>query len=110
MKFVLLFAEDTTGRDWPSLSQAEKDAWFERYHTFAAAVRERGSILAQEGLAEANTAKTVRDGVVTDGPYAESVEQLGGLVLIDVPDEATAIELAALAPSQYVEVRACVDG
>jgi hypothetical protein len=44
--------------------------------------------------------------VVTEGPYAETVEQLGGFYLIDVPDLDTAVGLAALLPQEYaVEVR-----
>ena len=43
---------------------------------------------------------------VTEGPYAETVEQMGGFYLIDVPDHATAVEVAALLPREYsVEVR-----
>ena len=65
------------------------------------------------GLASATTAKVV-DGqsgspVVTDGPYLESKELIGGFWIIDVPDEATALRLAAegsAACRGKVEVRA----
>ena len=43
---------------------------------------------------------------MTDGPFAETVEQVGGFYLIDVPDLGAAVELAALLPREYtVEVR-----
>ncbi len=46
------------------------------------------------------------DRPVTDGPFTETVEQLGGFYLIDVADLDTAVELAALLPREYtVEVR-----
>lgn len=111
MRFVLLFAEaeDPNGDSWSRMSEEAKQAWFAEYAAFADAVRSRGSLLFGEGLAPHTTARTVHGDTVTDGPYAESVEQLGGIVLINVPDEATAVELAKLAPSGYVEVRACVD-
>jgi hypothetical protein len=47
---------------------------------------------------------------VTEGPYAETVEQLGGFYLVELPDLATAIEVAALLPREYdIEVRECLD-
>jgi hypothetical protein len=47
---------------------------------------------------------------VTEGPFAETVEQVGGFYLIDVPDMDTAVELAALLPREYtVEVRTTVE-
>ena len=43
---------------------------------------------------------------MTDGPYAETKEQLGGFYVVDLPDLATAVEIAALLPREYtVEVR-----
>ena len=50
------------------------------------------------------------DRLVTDGPFAETVEQLGGYYLIDAPDLDTAVELAKLLPREYaVEVRPTVE-
>ena len=46
----------------------------------------------------------------TDGPYAETVEQVGGFYVIDVADLDTAVELAGLLPVDYdLEVRECLD-
>lgn len=110
MRFVLFFGEAGSGEDWSGLPQARKDEWFETYNRWVAAVRERGTIIAHEGLAPATEAITVRDKAVTEGPYAESVEQISGLVLVDLPDLETALELAKAAPTDLVEVRATVDG
>jgi hypothetical protein len=56
-------------------------------------------------LDEAGTAKVVRvrDGerIVTDGPFAETKEVLGGAFVLDVPDLDEAIRLAALVPSAW---------
>ena len=61
-------------------------------------------------LASAATAATVtRDGVVHDGPFAETREQLGGYYMVDAPDRETAIVWARkipLSPGGKVEVRA----
>ena len=47
-----------------------------------------------------------RERAVTTGPYAETVEQVGGFYFVDLPDLATAVEVAALLPREYtVEVR-----
>ena len=49
---------------------------------------------------------THEDGAVTDGPFAESVEQLGGYYVIDVPEIDDAVALAKLLPKHFaVEVR-----
>jgi hypothetical protein len=58
-----------------------------------------GELVSAEGLADASRAKTVRieDGVpvATDGPFAESKESLAGYWIVDVENEARAIELAS---------------
>src|SRR4030081_581157 len=58
-----------------------------------------GELVSAEGLADASQAKTVRflDGapVPTDGPYAESKEALAGFWIVDVENEARAIEIAS---------------
>ena len=79
------------------------------YSAFAHAVRERGSIVVGDALHRPETARTVQPGtsrIVTDGPFAEAVEQLGGFYVIDVPDLGTAVALASLLPRECaVEVR-----
>ena len=72
-------------------------------------------MLAEAALDGPETARTVRAGVgadrpVTEGPFAETVEQLGGFFLVDLPDLDTAVEVARLLPASYsVEVRPTVD-
>lgn len=80
------------------------------HDAFAAAVRDRGAIVAGEALGEAATATTMRwaEGqvVLTDGPYAETVEQLGGFYLIDIGDLDQLTELCSLLPPIYsIEIR-----
>ena len=80
---------------------------------FDAGVRKSGHCLASEALQSVQTATTVRirnDKLsVTDGPFAETKEQLGGFFLIDVPDLDVALDWAARCPAvpgTQVEVRA----
>ena len=113
MKILVLLAEDDASA-WERATEEERAAVYEQHYAFDRAVRERGTILAGEALAGIETGRTLRtrDGerVVTEGPYAETVEQLGGFYLIDVPDLDTALDLCRLLPEGYtVEVRAAVD-
>ncbi len=84
----------------------------EAYGAFGQAATEAGVHLGGEGLQPTATATTVRvrDGerLVTDGPFAETKEQLGGYYLLDVPDLDAAIEWASRIPGAHagsVEVR-----
>jgi hypothetical protein len=73
---------------------------------YDAALRERGSCLASEALEPVQTATTVRvrDGKVsiTDGPFAETKEQLAGFYLIEARDLDEAIQMAAKIPPARV--------
>ncbi len=82
------------------------------YEAFTSAVRERGVMLAGEALQPTETATSVRvrDGntLVTDGPFAETKEALGGFYMLDCKDLDEAIELAAMIPGAQqgtIEVR-----
>lgn len=114
-RYLLLMAEADHFAKWDAADEALQSRVFADFAAFGAAVRARGAICGGEALSDAATARTVRAGPegarpVTDGPFAETVEQLGGFYLIDVPDQATALELAALLPREYdIEVRECPD-
>jgi hypothetical protein len=66
-------------------------------------------MIAGDALHRPQSARTLQPGEerrVTDGPFVETVEQLGGFYLIDVPDLDTAVTAAKLLPREYrVEVR-----
>lgn len=110
MKLAVLLAE-TDPAAWERATAEERDAVFAQHAAFDAAVRERGSMLGGEALVAAEEARTLRPGldgdrVVTDGPYAESAEQLGGFYLVDLDSVETALEIGRLLPAGYaVEVR-----
>ncbi|MBB6628640.1 transcription initiation protein [Nocardioides sp. KIGAM211] len=113
MRILVLLTEDDPAA-WERASDEERAAVFEHHYAFDRAVRERGELLAGEALAGVETARTLRtvggERVVTDGPYAQTVEQLGGFYLIDVPDLDAAVELCRVLPAGYtIEVRAAVD-
>jgi hypothetical protein len=113
MKFLVLMAEQDTWERWNALSDSEQQDVFDSFTAFTEAVKERGTVLAGEALDRAESARTVRPGAgrpVTEGPFAETVEQLGGFWLVDLPDLDSAVDAAKLLPEAYsVEVRPVVD-
>ncbi|MCK9921860.1 YciI family protein [Frankia sp. AgPm24] len=73
---------------------------------FIAAVKERGEFVATQALADPGQSKVVRSSggqpEVTDGPFVESKEFMGGFYLLDVEDEARAVELALQIPDAHI--------
>ncbi|HEU0214307.1 MAG TPA: YciI family protein [Jiangellaceae bacterium] len=100
MRYLLLiYSEEQTA----PASQEEIDASMAEWWEFDGAIKASGVHLAGDALQPSQTATTVRlkDGerVVTDGPFAETREVLGGYYLIDVPDLDTALDWAARCPA-----------
>jgi hypothetical protein len=110
MQYMLLIVGDA---ELVAAAKAEDiQALKAAFMAYTKAMREAGVYVAGNPLKPAATAATVRlkDGAaqVLDGPYAESREQLGGYLLIEAPDQATALDWAARCPGvRYgaVEVR-----
>jgi hypothetical protein len=100
---------------WDTLSEDEQNALYEEYSAFSRELRDQGRYVATHELEPKSTAATVRvrDGetLVTDGPFAETKEALGGYYLIEAEslDEATAWA-AKIPTARYgvVEVRPVV--
>lgn len=107
MKYLILMAEDDHFARWENADDKLRQRVYQDFRAFTRAVAERGQIVAGEALGHPEAARTVvPGGSVTDGPYAETAEQLGGFYLIDVPTLQDAVELAALLPDEYLrEVR-----
>ena len=112
MRYVLLIAY-APGR-WEAADQDERQEFFDAHHDFERFVDEHGRRRESAALADADTATTIRraaDGspVVTDGPFVELTEQVGGYYDVELPDLDTAIAAAKLLPGSYtVEVRPVV--
>jgi hypothetical protein len=84
----------------------------EAHTRFAGQVGEKGGkMLGGNALQPTATATTIRDDVVTDGPFAETKEALGGYYLIEARDLDHALEIAKLCPARFggVEVRPIMD-
>jgi hypothetical protein len=92
-----------------------QDSWqqaMEAHGRFAGQVGERGAkITGGDALEPTTTATSIRGDIVTDGPFVETKEALGGFYLIEARDLDHAIEIAKLCPAPYggVEVRPIMD-
>jgi hypothetical protein len=110
MQYMLLIYDDES--QWGTWSEEDSKAFMDEYFAYTDELRRAGALVAGEALQPTTTAKTVhvRDDqrFVTDGPFAETKEQLGGFYLIDVDSEDEALEWAAKIPSSRygrIEVR-----
>jgi hypothetical protein len=114
MKYLCLIYENE--KSFETIPPAEGEAIMNEYFTFTEDIRKNGKYVAGEALQPTTTASTVRvrNGKVstTDGPFAETKEQLGGFYLIEAKDLNDAIQVAAKIPSARfgsVEVRPVMD-
>jgi len=110
VKYLCLIYDDETKVG--SMPQDAADAFMQEYFSFTDAIRQSGHYLGGNALQPVSTATTVRvrNGrtSTTDGPFAETKEQLGGFYLIEARDLNDAIQVAARIPSARlgcVEVR-----
>lgn len=95
---------------WDAFSEAEQQAVFDEFRAFDEAIASRGGeVVGGEALTRPTEARTLRPGpdrVVTEGPYAETVEQLGGFYLVELPSLDDAVAAARSLPAAYtIEVR-----
>jgi len=114
MQYMLLIYGDEQA--WNQLSPQEINQTMQAYHRFTNDLVAAGAMRGGSELAPVATATTVRvrqgKTLTTDGPFAETREQLGGYYLIDVADLDEAIKWAARIPSALsgsIEIRPQID-
>ena len=110
MRYLCLIYDDEAKLG--TMPQSDQEAIFGEYFAFTEGIKKSGHHLGGEALQPVATATTVRvrNGKVstTDGPFAETKEQLGGYYLIEAKDLNDAIQVAAkIPPARYgsIEVR-----
>ena len=110
MKYLCLIYDDE--KKAVTMSKSDLDALMTDYYAFTEDIKKSGHYLAGEALKPVQTATSVRlrNGKLstTDGPFAETKEQLGGFYMIDATDLNEAIQIAAKIPSAKtgtIEVR-----
>jgi len=108
--FMLFDSEEwydqVTAEEWQSQMKLHNE--------FMAAVEAAGArVVGGEALLPSSTASTIKKGegepLVTDGPFIETKEALGGFYLVEAKDLDQALELAKLVPSGNIEVRPVMD-
>jgi hypothetical protein len=110
MQYLLLIYENE--KVWEEMSGEQSGQMFGEYNKLSADIRQSGHLIAGEALQSITTATTVRTRngktTMTDGPFAETREQLGGFYLINAKDLDEATMIAAKIPSARhgsIEVR-----
>jgi hypothetical protein len=110
MKYLCLIYENEQA--WAATPQSEADVMMSEYFNFTDSFTKSGHVLGGEALQPTNTATTVRvrNGKIstTDGPFAETREQLGGYYLLEAKDLNEAIQIASKIPGARtgsIEVR-----
>lgn len=112
MKYMLLFIDDQEA--FATMSPEVAGAVYQQIGEWWGKHSAEGRIVGGEQLQPPSTATTVRhrgdaDPVITDGPFIEAKENIGGFALVDVPDLDGALELAKTWPARgVVEVRPLV--
>jgi hypothetical protein len=110
MKFMFILT--AVGGAWESVSQAEREAFFQRHQEFRRELEARDKFRDSQRLHPPAEAKTLRlrpDGTryVTDGPFAETRELMGGLYVIEAASMDEALEWSKKMPlaNGSVEIR-----
>jgi hypothetical protein len=111
MQYMLLIYGDEQG--WTDVPEDVQRDMYAKFFAYSDALEKAGAFVAGSALAPSTSATVVRvaegETLTTDGPFAETKEQLGGYYLIDVETLDEALEWAARVPSakvgQPVEVR-----
>jgi hypothetical protein len=114
MKYMLLIYHDE--QDWTGISEAQRQEIYGEYRQLIGELSSRGQYLAGDQLQLAATASNVRvrggKQIVTDGPFAETREQIGGFFMIEAKDLEQATSIAARIPSArtgVIEIRPVVE-
>lgn len=115
MKFFVLLAGYGEMPPWDELTPEQQAAGMVEHEAFTVACTERDGVemLAGEALADGSAARTMRTrggrATVTDGPFTEVAEQIGGFYLLTAPDLDTVVDLCAILPAYDIEVRPVIE-
>jgi hypothetical protein len=114
MKYLCLIYDDE--KQWQKFPKEVQDQYMGEYMAFSDSIKKSGQFVGANQLQPVHTATVVRsrNGKVstTDGPFAETKEQLGGYYLIEAKDLNDAIQVASRIPSAKsgsIEVRPIVE-
>lgn len=115
MKYLVLLIGDGELKPWPDHTEEEMAAAMGRFRAFdeACTARDGVELLGGEALGDPGDATTLRTRggqlQMTDGPYAEAVEGLGGFYLVEARDLDVLVELLRILPPYDMQVSPVVD-
>ena len=115
MKYFVLLAGYGEMPAWDELTESEQEAAMAAHGAFdeACTARPGVEIVSEASLGEGSMATTLRtragEMTITDGPFAEAAEQIGGFYLIDAPDLDTVIDLCKLLPAYDIDIRPVIE-
>ena len=115
MKYFVLLAGYGELPPWDQQSPEEQEENMARHVAFdeACGARDGVEMVSAEALGDGATATTLRTSggelTITDGPFAEAAEHIGGYYLLDAPDLDTVIELCRILPGYDIEIRPSLD-
>jgi hypothetical protein len=115
MKYFVLLAGFGEMPPWDELTAEEQEAGMAKHVAFdqACAARSGVETLGEGALGEGSMATTLRTRggqmTITDGPFAEAAEQIGGYYVLDAPDLDTVIELCRVLPAYDIDIRPVLD-
>jgi hypothetical protein len=109
--FILLAGEDSENGPFDNLTPEQQEAEMAKHGEFGEACDQRPGveILGGEALGDGSMATTLRtvggELTITDGPFAEAAEQIGGFYIVEAPDLDTVIDLCRVLPAYDIEIR-----
>ena len=116
MKYLVLLIGDGAEKPWPEQTEEEQGAAMAKFGEFdaACAAREGVELLAGEALSDPGDATVMRTSTggsvaLTDGPYTEAIEGMGGFYLLEAPDLDVVVELLQVLPSYDIQIHPTVD-
>jgi hypothetical protein len=115
MKYFLLLAGDGELTPFDQLSEDEMAAQMADHEAFSQACVARSGVemLGGEALSDGSMATTLRtragELTITDGPFAEAAEHIGGYYVIEAPDLDTVIDLCKILPAYDIDIRPVID-
>jgi hypothetical protein len=115
MKYFVLLAGHGEMTPWDQLTPEEQEAAMAKHGAFGEACEARAGVemVGGEALGDGSMATTLRtrggEMAITDGPFAEAAEQIGGYYVIEAPDLDTVIELCRVLPAYDIDIRPVLD-
>jgi hypothetical protein len=116
VKYLVLLIGDGTEKPWPDQTADERQSTMARFGDFAAACEARDGVelLAGEALSDPRDATVMRTSTegrvaLTDGPYAEAIEGMGGFYLVEAPDLDVVVELLRVLPRYDIQIHPTVE-